>query len=52
MSVDSGLLTPTLKMRRDVGKTFYQREISEMYAQIKRERKGGVKDGALIASKL
>lgn len=34
MSIDNGLLTPTLKMKRDVARDFYSKQIAEMYSII------------------
>lgn len=34
MSIDNGLLTPTLKMKRDVARDYYSKQIAEMYGLI------------------
>ena len=41
---ESGILTPTMKMKRNIGKEVYKEDIARMYEEpIMKENKGGAK---------
>ena len=38
-SIENGLLTPTMKLKRNVAQNYYQVQIDEMYAKIENQTK-------------